>query len=682
MSESFSSPTDFAVTPAVINGLKGSLRLRRAMRCHYLAGCAAMLMAASQAQALELGEANVRSTLGSPLHVEVPYRLAGNERLTEACVSLVGSTTGLPTISQARIGVSRGVISIRHPAVVREPLVGLDVRIACQSAPHIVRSYHLFIDPPSLTDSAPHVAVAPIARQQPATISNPGRSALPPRARGAAGPSVQTQTTYVVQPGDTLSGIAARIDNRTVGLWDAVAQIHASNPQAFTNGNIDLLEAGATLTIPALGQTPARTSFADSTISPATAPAIAAVETSLSAEEFAQAVSALSVPSARSESASPDTVVERSEQAAAELALAASASSSSAVETTESNEAETAFDVTSPFVVRDDVTPIVPSTAESVVSEAPARTTPGWVSGLIAIGSALVLTLLMVLFFRRRKPSNMPDFIEAPLPAAGNQAPRARVADEEDTIEEPALPAWEGEETDAFPSRVEVSEYTDSVSSINEESDSFSLDVSTNKEALDMAFESANAATPVDLDVGSQPPSTTSASETGVTLTQRSTSDSDITIAELDLLTKDYEAELTATQQLNQELADAVASLKATDANGTAKQPIVEEDEFDDAETAFLEEVEVPDELRWDDKTRENAHLMTEELLEDATFTVATEIEGDTVEMPRDRDSVDERIVEDDHGLDTTRSQKLPNPDDDDEEWEAFTRAANANNRS
>jgi hypothetical protein len=42
--------------------------------------------------ALELGEATIRSGLGQPLVVEIPYRLAGDEQLAPTCINLVPAT--------------------------------------------------------------------------------------------------------------------------------------------------------------------------------------------------------------------------------------------------------------------------------------------------------------------------------------------------------------------------------------------------------------------------------------------------------------------------------------------------------------------------------------------------------------------------------------------------------------
>ncbi|MGB5447507.1 MAG: hypothetical protein WBM80_01140, partial [Woeseiaceae bacterium] len=57
-------------------------------------------------------------------------------------------------------------------------------------------------------------------------------------------------TRYRVQPGESLSRIAERIENRPVGLWPAVNAIFDANPDAFMDNDPNKLKAGSWLTIP------------------------------------------------------------------------------------------------------------------------------------------------------------------------------------------------------------------------------------------------------------------------------------------------------------------------------------------------------------------------------------------------------------------------------------------------
>ena len=73
--------------------------------------------------------------------------------------------------------------------------------------------------------------------------------------------------------GDTLSNIASRIDNRPVGLWQAVDVLFNANPDAFIDGDLNKLKAGSLLTIPSFdGATTPRVAAAEETV------AVSAVE--------------------------------------------------------------------------------------------------------------------------------------------------------------------------------------------------------------------------------------------------------------------------------------------------------------------------------------------------------------------------------------------------------------------
>jgi hypothetical protein len=94
-------------------------------------------------------------------------------------------------------------------------------------------------------------------------VSNLAAASSGPVAASAARPAtdrvsadrspIDSAVRYRVQPGDSLSEIAQRIDNRSVGLWSAVAQIFDANPDAFMDADPNRLKAGSWLTIPAFG---------------------------------------------------------------------------------------------------------------------------------------------------------------------------------------------------------------------------------------------------------------------------------------------------------------------------------------------------------------------------------------------------------------------------------------------
>ncbi len=211
-------------------------------------------LAAMPAAAIELGDMTVQSNLGQPLRASIAYALAPNEQLFDFCVSLSQglSDAGMPAIRTASISVADGVISLTGKTPIKEPLVTARVIIDCPYTAHISREYTLFVDPagtaaPAVTAATARLpaaaAVAPITiRQQPAA-----------RRPATVREPVENATRYRVQPGDTLSAIAQRIENRPIGLWDAVNTIFAANPDAFINGDLNRLKAGSWLLIPDFG---------------------------------------------------------------------------------------------------------------------------------------------------------------------------------------------------------------------------------------------------------------------------------------------------------------------------------------------------------------------------------------------------------------------------------------------
>ncbi|MEJ2128072.1 MAG: hypothetical protein P8X81_04420 [Woeseiaceae bacterium] len=208
-------------------------------------------LAATQATALELGEVKVHSALGQPLRASIAYALAPNEMISDTCVSLqpAGGASGLPAIERGSLIVTDGVIAITGSSIVREPMVSMRVAIRCQYTPQLVRDYMLFIDPPGVVpvvDQPPErVAVAPQLEARPAQPSR--------RPAAVNREPIVNASRYQVQPGDSVSMIAQRIQDRPVGLWDAVNQIVAANPDAFIDNDPNRLKAGTWLTIPSFG---------------------------------------------------------------------------------------------------------------------------------------------------------------------------------------------------------------------------------------------------------------------------------------------------------------------------------------------------------------------------------------------------------------------------------------------
>jgi len=248
-------------------------------RSTLVASCVCALLAGGPAAALELGEPVVRSGLGQPLEVVVPYATWGNERLTADCVSLVrGDPAGLPALTAGRVSSTAGNrLVIRSDRGIREPLLAMNLKVDCASTPFIVRSYTLIIDPPGLAPVTAERAPAPAPRRAPAEPAavlpaSPATGRASRTTSPAPTEPLSPGSAYRVQVGDTLSTIAQRVTDRPGGIWATAERIFAANPEAFIGGDMDRLRAGSVLEIPA---TDARTADAGAAASSAATTATA-----------------------------------------------------------------------------------------------------------------------------------------------------------------------------------------------------------------------------------------------------------------------------------------------------------------------------------------------------------------------------------------------------------------------
>ncbi len=219
-------------------------------------------LAAAPASALELGQIRVDSTLGQPLRASIAYALNPNEQMFDYCIFLKPgiSANGIPVVSNIRVTITDSVIVLNGRAPIREPLLAMQLSVNCPYTANLARDYTLMIDPAQPGESEP-VALstdsAPLIPVQTSTVTAADIvSVRKPTPTAAAGARPQNDTPidassrYLVQPGDSLSQIASRIEHRSVALWPAVDAIFAANPEAFLNNDRDLLKAGSWLLIP------------------------------------------------------------------------------------------------------------------------------------------------------------------------------------------------------------------------------------------------------------------------------------------------------------------------------------------------------------------------------------------------------------------------------------------------
>lgn len=202
-----------------------------------------------------LGQLNVISSLGQPLHAEIDVlsvrkedagtlvvRLASPEAYRQANVEYGGALRG---VSLSLLQRPNGQLYIRalSSQPVNEPFVNLLVEVS-GPAGTLVRQYSVLLDPPGYA-SAPQGAAPARVETQPAPAP---RS---PAAVATPAPAKTGGTEYgPVKRGETLSRIAAKVKPEGISLEQMLIAILRANPGAFVNNNINRLKAGATLRIP------------------------------------------------------------------------------------------------------------------------------------------------------------------------------------------------------------------------------------------------------------------------------------------------------------------------------------------------------------------------------------------------------------------------------------------------
>ena len=352
-------------------------------------------LAAAPVGALELGDIKIHSTIGQPLRASIAYALGPNEALADTCVSLqpVGPGNVLPSINSASMIVTDGVIAITGSSVVREPLVTMRLKVRCPYTAQLTREYMMFIDPPGTVreaaatqaTSATPVAVQP---QRTAPVAVQPRSVT--RQRPVNSQPITNAARYQVQPGDSLSEIAQRIEDRPVGLWNAVDAIFAANPDAFIDNDPNKLKAGSWLSIPSFGSgEPVTVAGVAEPATRSTAYVPAYVESSEAVQEAGtpveQPVPEATAPRAALADLEPGDVIVDSNN----VAIDAAASSAEAVIIPDTALEGPATTSSSPSVPIARIQPV----------PAPEPTTTNWLLWLG--GGGLAVILIMLLFGRK-----------------------------------------------------------------------------------------------------------------------------------------------------------------------------------------------------------------------------------------------------------------------------------------
>ena len=259
---------------------------------HRLAFAAALLMAAGGAQALGLGKLNVQSSLGETMRAEIDVTSLTSEEASTLKVRVAPPdayrTSGVeynPVLGSAQVQVvrrdGRTLLRVSSDRAVQEPFIDVILELTWSTG-RLVREYTLLFDPPSLPKPAPVVTAPPAIAAAPAPAQPAAAEAVPapapavttalPRNGSASAPApvaaarpqvtapapapapvrppVTAASEYRVRPGDSLSKVASRTQVSGISLDQMLVGLFRNNPDAFIDGNMNLLKAGSVLQVP------------------------------------------------------------------------------------------------------------------------------------------------------------------------------------------------------------------------------------------------------------------------------------------------------------------------------------------------------------------------------------------------------------------------------------------------
>ncbi|MCK0536182.1 FimV/HubP family polar landmark protein [Alcanivorax quisquiliarum] len=235
------------------------------------------------ATALAVGEHELHSYLNEPLDLQVSLSDMGDLTEEQLRVSLASDTdyqrAGLDRealhgdlrFNVELRGDGTGILTISTRQPVREPFLSFLVDYHWPAG-RLLREYTVLLDPPSYaagfrspTVSAPGssqasaaAAPAPMASAPPVSESGATTAATPrPSAPAASGPARQAsrpagpRRTRTVRAQDTLWRIASESrPDSSVSVQQMMIVIQEMNPDAFINGNLNLVREGAVLELP------------------------------------------------------------------------------------------------------------------------------------------------------------------------------------------------------------------------------------------------------------------------------------------------------------------------------------------------------------------------------------------------------------------------------------------------
>lgn len=269
-------PVDSAQSPAPLPRWKTSA---------VTAAVIATLMGLSggSAMALSLGRMTVLSGLGEPLRADIELpditadeagslkpEVASAEAFRAAGLEYNSVLAELRIVLQRRAD-GKSFLRLSSNRTVTDPFIDLILQVNWASG-RIVRDYTILLDPPAQRQASPAVATAPqvtapvtaaptaprpaatVAPPAPAAAPAPARSTVSQPATAAAKPAASDARQVAVKAGDTASRIASSTKPTSVSLDQMLVAMLRANPNAFINGNVNRVKAGAVLDVPNASQ--------------------------------------------------------------------------------------------------------------------------------------------------------------------------------------------------------------------------------------------------------------------------------------------------------------------------------------------------------------------------------------------------------------------------------------------
>jgi len=184
----------------------------------------AALAFSGAAQAITLGDAQVRSALGQPLEARIPVSAATGESMRGACFSLAPhGNAGAPALTDAELALRRSAhgsyLEIRSRRPATQPDVLVSVAVACPGgAPRAMRDFVLLLEPPV--------------------------RATPPKVAG--------DLALRAREGDTLESIAAKIVPEPSARAGYLRALREANPGLAARGDDALIDAHESIALPDL----------------------------------------------------------------------------------------------------------------------------------------------------------------------------------------------------------------------------------------------------------------------------------------------------------------------------------------------------------------------------------------------------------------------------------------------